>query len=124
MPAGRAADHEEELFDGYPTSLAICRRVERALSHLDDVTVRVTKSQVSFRRRKAFAFVWRPGQYVSSDVPAVLSISLPRELPSGRFKQVVHPAPTVWMHHLEPRDVSEVDDQVCEWLATAYDAAG
>jgi len=56
------------------------------------VSVAVTKSQVTFRRRKAFAFVWRPGQYVSSGVPAVLSIAMPHEVTSDRFKEIAHPA--------------------------------
>lgn len=114
----------EELFDGHPDGLAICRRVQQVLSALGEVSVAVTRSQVAFRRRKAFAFVWRPGQYVSSDVPAVLSISLPYEITSDRFKEIAHPAPRVWMHHLELRDVSEVDDEVCSWLATAHETAG
>ena len=119
-----AARCPEQLFDGHPDGLAICRRVQEVLSALGEVSVVVSKSQVSFRRRKAFAFVWRPGQYVSSGVPAVLSISLPREIGSDRFKEIAHPAKTVWMHHLELRDVSEVDDQVCGWLADAYETSG
>jgi Domain of unknown function (DUF5655) len=113
----------EELFNGYPECLAICRRVQQVLSGFGEVSVAVTKSQVALRRRKSFAFVWRPGQYVSSRVPAALSISLPYEITSDRFKEIAHPAPTVWMHHLELRDANEVDDQVCEWLANAYEAA-
>ena len=119
-----SASTPEQLFDGYTDSLAICRGVEQALSHFDEVRVKVTKSQVAFRRRKAFAFLWRPGQYISSGVPAVLSIALPCEVQSRRLKEVAHPAPKVWMHHLELRDVNEVDEQVCDWLAAAYDAAG
>jgi hypothetical protein len=53
----------------------------------------------------------------------VLSIALPYEVESERFKEIAHPAPTVWMHHLELRDVSEVDDQACGWLADAYQTA-
>ena len=113
----------EELFDGYPDCLAICRQVQHVLSALGPVSVAVTRSHVAFRRRKAFAFVWRPGQYVSSGVPAVLSIAMPQEVTSDRFKEIAHPAPTVWMHHLELRDVSEVDDQVCGWLANAHENA-
>jgi len=83
-------------------------------------SVRATRSQVAFRRRRGFAYVWRPGQYVRSDVPAVLSIALGREARSGRFKSVVHPSPGVWMHHVELHDVSEVDDQIWAWLREAY----
>ena len=113
----------QELFDGFPEGLAIFRRVQQAVSAMGEASVAVTRSQVTFRRRKAFAFVWRPGQYVSSGVPAVLSIAMPHEVTSNRFKEIAHPTPTVWMHHLELRDVSEVDDQVCGWLANAHENA-
>lgn len=86
--------------------------------------MRVTKSQVAFRRRKGFAFVWRPGQYIASAVPAVLSIALPYELVSDRFKEIARPAPTVWMHHIELDGVADVDDEVAALLAEAYLNAG
>ena len=55
----------------------------------------MSRSQVAFRRRRGFAYLWRPAQYVRSDVPAVLSLALPRELVSDRFKEVVHPSARV-----------------------------
>lgn len=121
---GRPPSTPEELFAGFPQGLAICRAVERAVSTLGDVTVRVTRSQVAFRRQRGFASVWRPGQYVGSDVPAVLSIALPRPVDSPRFKEVVHPAATVWMHHLELHDAASVDEEVRAWLSEAYAVAG
>jgi hypothetical protein len=114
----------EDLFEGFPATLAVLGELERAVSDLDEISVRVTKSQVAFRRRKGFAYLWRPGQYLASDVPAVVSIALDHEVESERFKEVAHPAPTVWMHHLEIRDPGEVDDEVRGWLADAYAGAG
>lgn len=79
---------------------------------------------MAFRRRKGFAYLWRPGMYVKSEVPAVLSIGLPHEVRSSRFKSVVHPSPGVWMHHLELRGTDDLDDDVRGWLAEAYANAG
>lgn len=112
-----------EFFAGSPVGLAIHDEVAQVLGSYGGVSTRVTRSQVAFRRDVGFAFLWRPGQYVRSDVPAVLSIALPNELVSPRFKEVVHPAPTVWMHHLEIRDVSQVDDEVRGWLREAWEHA-
>lgn len=109
----------EELFAGSPAGLALYRVVADTVAAIGAADVRATKSQVAFRRRRGFAFVWRPGQYVTSDVPAVLSIALPREIVSSRFKQVAHPSPSVWMHHLELTDPGQVDDEVRGWLAEA-----
>ena len=86
-------------------------------------SVRVTKSQIAFRHTKGFAFVWRPDQYLKSSVPAVLSIALPREVDSDRFKSVVHPSAAVWMHHLELRRTAQIDHEVRGWLAEAYSNA-
>ena len=119
--AGRRA---EDLFEGFPETVALFHRVEEAVSAIGDASVTVTKSQVAFRRRKGFAYVWRPGQYVDSEVPAVLSIALPREAKSDRFKEVVHPSANVGMHHIELRDASQVDDEIRAWLSEAYASAG
>lgn len=113
----------EDLFRGFPQGLAICRAVQDAVSAIGEADMRVTRSQVAFRHRRGFAYVWRPGQYVRSDVPAVLSVALPRELVSDRVKQVAHPSASVWMHHLELHDPGEVDDEVVAWLTEAYAAA-
>jgi hypothetical protein len=114
----------ETFFSGHPDGLAIYRAVAERVVAVGDSQIRVSQSQIAFRRRRGFAYVWRPGKYVTSSVPAVLSIALPRRLESARFKEVVHPAPTVWMHHLELRDPGEVDDQVAAWLHEAWNAAG
>lgn len=111
------------FFDGSPQGLAICNAVFNAISDLGPISVRVSKSQIAIRRRHGFAFLWRPGRYVKSTAPVVLSLALPHELGSRRFKQVAHPAPSVWMHHLEIRDPVMVDEEVEHWLREAFDAA-
>ena len=113
----------EDLFEGFPEALAICRAAQDAVSTVGEASMAVTKSQVAFRRRRGFAYVWRPGQYVDSDVPAVLSIALPRKVTSTRFKEVAHSSTNMWMHHIELHEASELDDQVLEWLAEAYASA-
>ena len=114
----------ESFFEGHPHGLLVFRAVEQLVRGLGPVEVRVSRSQIAFRRRTGFAFVWRPGQYVRSEVPAVLSIALPRRVHSSRFKQVAHPSSRVWMHHLELPGPDQVDDEVRAWLAEAYADAG
>jgi hypothetical protein len=97
--------------------------VADVVSSIGPAEVRVTKSQIAFRRRRGFAYVWRPAQYLNSDVPAVLSFAFPRELQSPRFKEVVHAAPKIWMHHIELRNRRQVDAQVRGWLVGAYEEA-
>lgn len=123
-----AAGHElltiEDFFEGSAQGLVLFRAVAALVAAIGPSEVRVTRSQVAFRRRRGFASVWRPGRYIRSDVPVVLSIALPREIASPRFKQVVHPSPGTWMHHFELRDATQLNDEVCGWLVEAWHAAG
>ena len=94
------------------------------MAAIGEAEVRVTKSQIAFRRRKGFAYVWRPGQYVKNEVPAVLVHRPAAQVASDRFKEVAHPSAKVWMHHLELSDPAQLDDEVRAWLTEAYQNAG
>ena len=114
----------EDYFVGDPKGLRIFTAIASRIAKIGPAEVHVSKSEIAFRRRRGFAFVWRPDKYLKrAEVPAVLSIALPGRKRSARFKSVVHPSPRVWMHHLELRGVEEVDAEVRGWLAEAYDAA-
>ncbi|GKV73473.1 hypothetical protein J2X12_002316 [Pseudarthrobacter oxydans] len=114
----------DRFFEGSGTARDIYEAAERMASAIGPMTVRVSRSQVSFRRRRGFAYLWRPGMYVRSVVPLVLSLALPYEIGSPRFKETAHPAPGIWMHHLELMDSSQLDGEVEQWLRQAYEAAG
>lgn len=122
-PGPAAPTSPAEFFTGHPDGLAIYEAVAAAIRALGRSEERVSRSQIAFRRSRGFAFVWRPAQYVRSAVPAVLSIATLHRLESPRFKEVVQPAPTTWMHHLEVGDPSEIDDEVRDWLRLAYEGA-
>lgn len=112
----------EQVFADSPVGLEICRQLLEMTATLD-VDVHVTRSQVALRNRTGFAYLWYPGRYVRSEVPAVLSLALPERLDSPRFKQVGQPSPHVWMHHLELAGPDDLDDEVVAWLREAYEAA-
>lgn len=105
-----------------PAALAVLERLRTELTGLD-VQERVTRSQISFSRRRVFAILWCPGRYLRSAVPAVLSIALPYELRSPRIKQIAHPVARTWMHHLELHGTEDLDEELLGWLHTAYAAA-
>jgi hypothetical protein len=115
----------DDFFAGCPLGRAVFDRVAALLGDDGGCSVSVSKSQVSFRRRRAFAWLWRPGRWLARPgADVVLSVSLGRHDPSPRFKEVVHPARAHWMHHLEVGDLAEVDDEVAGWLREAADRAG
>ena len=114
----------EGFFAGSELGLATLARVRDVLATHPDVSERTTRSQVAFRRRRGFAFLWRPEQYLNHpEAEVVLSLGLSHRLGSSRFKEVAHPARTTWMHHLEVHEVGDLDDEVAGWLREAADGA-
>ena len=87
--------------------------------------IHVTKSQIAFRRKKAFAWVWIPGMYLrGKSAPLVLTLSFRSRNPSPRWKEVVEPYPGRFTHHLELYAPEDVDEEVRVWLREAWLAAG
>jgi hypothetical protein len=112
----------DDFFAGRPAARAAFDRVCSLLDRIGPYQVRITRSQVAFRRRRGFAYLWLPGQYLAAPgAEVVVSIALGRPDRSARFKEVAHPAPTQWMHHLEVHRLADLDDEVAGWLREAAD---
>jgi hypothetical protein len=112
------------LGDGEVTT-AVLDRVHHILAQSGAYQVTTSKSQVAFRARRGFAYLWRPDRYLRGrTAELVLSIALNRHDLSDRFKEVAHPSTNIWMHHLEIGDPADIDDQVAAWLLEARDEAG
>jgi hypothetical protein len=116
----------EEFFAGTDSGVAAFHWVQSVLADGGfDYTVRTSKSQVAFGRRRGFAYLWLPGRYLRRpNVDVVLSLALSRELTSGRFKETSRSAPAIWMHHFEIHSIAELDDEIAAWLREAAEAAG
>lgn len=115
----------EEFFLGRdPVSRELYDAVAAEIELLGDVGTRVTKSQIAFRRRVAFAWAWMAGKYVRGDVaPLVLTVDLHHRDKSPRWKEIVEPRPGRFTHHLELRSKTQIDDEVRAWLREAWDGA-
>lgn len=115
---------QQEFFKGHEDSERIFHVVQQAIAKIGGADLKVTKSQIAFLRGRAFAWVWRPGQYLRGErPPLVLSLALDRRDPSPRWKEVVEPRPRRYMHHLELRSPGDVDAQVRRWLHEAAECA-
>jgi Domain of unknown function (DUF5655) len=115
----------EEFLAHSPLGRAAYHRVQAVLGAAGGADVRVTVSQIGFRRRRGFAWLWLPGRYLAHPAAdVVLSIALDRADPSPRWKEVAHPSSRHWVHHLEVDDVADVDDEVAGWLREAAGLAG
>jgi hypothetical protein len=113
----------EELFAGRPAALRLFSSVRAFITALGPVETRVTKTQVSFRARTGFAWVWLPQLWIRKqpEESIVLSFDLRRRIADPRVKQVVEPRPGRFMHHVVIRQEADFDDEVRGWLRVAYD---
>ena len=113
-----------EFFTGVPLGAHTFGWTSGVIAGLGPAVVRLTSSQVAFRHRIGFAWIWLPGTWLAHpDAAVVLSLGMRRAIDSPRWKQVVEPYPGRWMHHLEVPDLAALDDEVASWVAEAYHAA-
>ncbi len=114
----------EEFFTGQELSRGIFEALQSAVEAIGPVELRVTKSQVAFRRRRGFVWAWMPGMYLrGKPAPLVLTLALRRRDSSLRWKEVVEPRPGLFIHHLELYSAGEIDDEVISWLREAWEEA-
>lgn len=115
----------EEFFAGHEQAAAIFAAVRAAVEAIGPAEIRVSRSQIAFRRRTNFAFVWQPAMYLRrAAVPLVLTVGLRRRDSSPRWKEIVEPVPYRYTHHVELHSPAEVDAEVCAWLREAWELAG
>jgi hypothetical protein len=112
------------FFSGHAKSRQLFDALRRVMDDsIGPSELRVTKSQIAFRRRKAFARVWMPARYLGGKrAPLVLTFVFRKRDPSPRWKEIVEPRPGYFTHHLELYSTRDIDDEVFKWLKSAWEA--
>jgi len=122
MERGLTGD-ELLFFNAWPRMLPIYDRLRGSLrERYPDLSVKVSKTQISFRNRHIFAMVslpWRrmkglPQEYL------LVSFGLGAEKVSPRIVQASEPYPGRWTHHVPVTDPSEIDGELLAWIDEAY----
>lgn len=114
---------ERLFFDSFPRMLpvyqALCRGLEeRGLAF----TAKVGRTQISLRNQYVFAAVslpWRkvkgwPAEYL------LLSLGLSYHKESPRIAVATEPYPNRWTHHILLTRPEEVDAELLDWAAEAW----
>jgi len=110
-----------DYFAGQDESLRIFEALHSEVDALGSSRIHITKSQVAFRQRRAFAWAWMPGAYLrGKQAPLVLTLALRHRSPSPRWKQIVEPAPGRFTHHMALYSSAEIDDEMRAWLQEAW----
>lgn len=78
----------DESFNGQSLSKELFDYLSNIVKQIGLVDVRVSKTQISFQRGKAFAWVWMPGKYQRGKIaPLVLTFVFHGKDASPRWKK-------------------------------------
>jgi len=114
---------ESAFFEQQPEAAPLYEAVKAKLRmYFDDVTIKVTKSQIAFASKRNFAFVWLPLRKMKNrpEVYIILSFGLDHRIQSPRIEEAVEAYPCRWTHHVIVQDPAELDGEVMDWLQQAY----
>ena len=106
------------FFSKVPGALPLYERLEgEILSRFPETTVTVQKSLIAFDNGRRFAFASLRGKRL------VVTFGLGHRVDSPRIAQATEPYPGRWTHHVLVADTSELNDELFQWIALAYDFA-
>lgn len=106
------------FFSKAPRALMLYERLEgEILSRFPCTTVTVQKSQIAFDNGRRFAFASLRGKRL------VVTFGLGHRVDSPRIAQATEPYPGRWTHHVVVADDAELNDELFQWIALAYDFA-
>jgi hypothetical protein len=115
----------DQFFAGYPESRRLFDALYKVISTIGPADLRVTRGQIAFRRRTAFAWVWIPARHLRGKAaPLVLTLGFRYRHASARWKEIVEPKPGRFTQHLELYSVADIDAEVTGWLQAAWAGAG
>ena len=111
------------FFNAHPGLLPLYEALRgKILAAHPDASVRISKTQISFRSRYIFAMVslpvhrrkgW-PEEYL------LFSFALGRRLDSPRVAQAVEPYPNRWTHHVLLTEPGQLDGEWMGWVEEAW----
>ena len=111
------------FFNRAPDALPLYEIFEaRVLAEVEDVSIRVQKTQITYTNPRVFAAVsflparkkaQRPEHYIT------VTLGLNRRLDSPRVDVVSEPYPNRWTHHLLIASPEEIDEELMDWVREA-----
>ena len=109
------------FFEKHQGALPLYEKLEKAIQReIDNVTVKVQKTQITFRERYGFAFVSLRRMKGCPEVFLILSFGLSHRLDSPRILAAVEPYPNRWTHHVLIQREDELDEELMGWLEEAH----
>ena len=111
------------FFNEKPAALPLYEAfAKRLMAEIDNVIIKVQKTQISFSNRHNFAFVSllpvrkakaRPETWIT------VTFGLCYKKESPRIDVTSEPYPNRWTHHMLISSVDEIDDELMGWIKEA-----
>ena len=117
------------FFFTYPGALPLYELFEqRLLSEIENVNIKVQKTQISFSNKHNFAFVSFLPVRKAKECPKdyiVITFGLGYRAESPRIDVASEPYPNRWTHHVLISDPEEIDEELMGWVkeAAAFSAS-
>jgi len=111
------------FFEPMPGALPLYLALSEKLLALPGVTVKVAKTQITFKARYGFAFVSLRRIKGCPEVFLILTLGLGRRLGSPRVAVAVEPYPGRWTHHFILSEEGELDGELLGWIREAWEFA-
>ena len=111
------------FFAKMPEVIPIYEKIEgKILDECEDVMIEIKKTQVTFKSKRGFAYVWLPVRKMKNRPESylVLSFGLDKRIESPRIVESIEPYRNRWMHHLIMEKPEEIDDELMGWIHEAY----
>ncbi|MCI8658723.1 MAG: hypothetical protein HFG54_00530 [Lachnospiraceae bacterium] len=112
------------FFEKKPEALALYEVFEKkVLSEIENVHIKVQKTQISFANRYNFAFVsFLPVRKENRQkVYIVITFGLGYRVESPRIDGATEPYPNRWTHHVLISSEEEIDDELIGWVKLSSD---
>lgn len=114
---------ELQFFEKFPPMLPVYAELREKLEKkYPDMTLKITKTQISFRSRYVFAMASLPLRRIKGwpKEHLLISFGLGYQKQSPRIAQSVEPYPGRWTHHVPVQTVEEIDEELMGWIDEAY----
>ena len=115
--------HTLFFFHDHADALPLYEKLEGLiLEQIRNVTITVSKTQISFSNKRGFAFVSFAPVRKAKDRPKTyitVTFGLSYQKLSSRIDAAAKPYPNRWTHHVMVSRLEEIDDELMSWIREA-----
>lgn len=111
------------FFDKMPSMLPVYIRLRQAvLERCPGTSIKVSRTQISFRSKYIFAMASLPWRRVKGwpEEYLLVSFGLSCKKESPRIVQAVEAYPGRWTHHLLALSPADIDEELLDWIDEAF----